>query len=78
MLEETYAGKMYFKSQKRRTDVLCFSDLTASIIRQHHEHIEDDDRTKIIKSAVKLIQNDILVRFCELFKYVMITNVRIT
>ena len=46
-------------SQERRTDVLCFKDLTASIIREHYNNKEDDDKTKIIKSAVKLIQNDI-------------------
>ena len=41
--------------------MLCFKDMTANIIREHHENIEDDDKTKIIKSAVKLIQNDIAV-----------------
>ena len=51
MLEERW---MYFTSQGRRTDVLCFKDLTASIIREHHNNKEDDDKTKIIKNAVKL------------------------
>ena len=59
MLEERFKGRMYFISQERRTDVLCFKDLIASIIREHHNNKEDDDKTKIIKSAVKLIQNDI-------------------
>ena len=49
----------YFASQERRTDVLSFKDLTASIIQEHHNNKEDDDKTKIIKSAAKLIQNDI-------------------
>ena len=54
-----FRRSMPFSSQERRTDVLCFKDLTASIIREHHNNKEDDDKTKIIKSVVKLIQNDI-------------------
>ena len=57
MLEKHFKERMYFTSEERRTDVLCFKDLTASIIREHHNNKEDDDKTKIIKSAVKLIQN---------------------
>ena len=39
---------------------MCFvlKILTGSIIREHNNK-EDDDKTKIIKSPVKLIQNDI-------------------
>ena len=59
MLEEHFKERMYFTSKERRTNVLCFKDLTASIIQEHHNNKEDDDKTKIIKSAVKLIQNDI-------------------
>ena len=59
MLEEHFKERMYFTSQERRTDVLCFKDLTATIIRENHNNKEDDDKTKIIKSAIKLIQNDI-------------------
>ena len=39
--------------------MFCLKDLIAGIIREHHNNKEDDDKTKIIKSAVKLIQNDI-------------------
>ena len=46
---------MYFTSQERRTDLLCFKDLTTSIIQENHNNKEDDDKTRIIKSAVKLI-----------------------
>ena len=28
-------------------------------MREHIENLEDDEKTKIIKSAIKLIQNDI-------------------
>ena len=52
---------MYFTSQERRTDLLCFKDLATSIIQEHHNNKEDDDKTRIIKSAVKLIQNDIVL-----------------
>ena len=47
--------RIYFYSEERRTDVLCLKDLTASIIREHHYNKEDDYKTKINKSAVKLI-----------------------
>ena len=33
MLVDIYQEKMYFTSQKRRTDVLCFKHMSASIIR---------------------------------------------
>ena len=59
MLEEHFKERMYFTSQQGKTDVLCFKDLTDSIIREHQNNKNDDDKTKIIKSAVKLIQNDI-------------------
>ena len=32
MLEEHFKERIYFTSQERRTDVLCFKDLAASII----------------------------------------------
>ena len=59
MLVDRYQDKMYFTSQERRTDVLYFKDMTASIIREYHDNSEDDDNTKIINTAVKLIKNDI-------------------
>ena len=39
--------------------MLCFKDVTASIIREYHNNTEDDNKTTIIISAVKLIINDI-------------------
>ena len=59
MIVDRYQEKMYFTSQERRTDVLCFKDMSASIIREYHDNTEDDDKTKIISTAVKLIKNDI-------------------
>ena len=43
----------------KRCNAIFFSERGKSIIREHHNNKEDDDKTKIIKSAVKLIQNDI-------------------
>ena len=37
---------------------MCFV-LKRTIIREHRNNKEDDDKTKIIKSAVKLTENDI-------------------
>ena len=56
MLIERYQEKMYFTSQEWRTDVLYFKDMNASIIREHHDNTEDNDKTKIINTAVKLIK----------------------
>lgn len=51
-LGENYNKRLCFTSKERRSDVLCFKDLTADIMRQHHENIEVDKKTTIIKSAV--------------------------
>ena len=49
---------MYFTSQERRTGVLCFKDMNASIIREYYDNIQDDGKTKIIYTAVKLVNNN--------------------
>ena len=56
MLVDRYLEKMYFNSQERRTDVLCFKDMSASIIREYHDNTEDDGKAKIINTALKLIK----------------------
>ena len=56
MLVDRYLEKMYFTSQKRRTDILCFKDISASIIRENHGNTEDDDKTKLINTTMKLIK----------------------
>ena len=65
---------MYFISQERRTDVLCFKDMSASIIREYHDNTEDDNKTKIINTAVKLIKNDISLLQIDRSVYPSITE----
>ena len=55
MLVDRCQEKMYFTSKERRTDVLRFKDMSVSIIREYHDNNEDDDKTKIINTAGKLI-----------------------
>ena len=52
ILVDRYQEKMYFTSQERWTDVQCFKDMSASIIREYHDNTEDDDKTGTINTAV--------------------------
>ena len=58
VLVDRYQEKIYFTLQERRTYVLCFKDMSASIIREYHDNNEDRDKRKIINTPVKLIKND--------------------
>ena len=60
MLVDRYQEKMYFISQEQQTDVLCFKDMSASVIREYHDDTEDDDKTKIVNTAVKFIKKQYL------------------
>ena len=66
MLVDKYQEKMYFTSHKRRTDVLCF--------KEYHDNTEDDDMTKVINTAVKLIKNDISLLEIDRSVYPFITE----
>ena len=74
MLVDRYQEKMYFTSQERRPNVLCFKDMSASIIREYHDNTEDDDKTKLINTAVKLIKNDMSLLEIDRSVYPSITE----
>ena len=66
---------MYVTSHDRRTDVLCFKDMSASIIREYHDNTEDDGKTKIISTAAKLIKNDISLLKIDRSVYTSVTEI---
>ena len=48
--------------------------MSASIIREYHDNTEDDDKIKIINTAVKLIKNNISLLEIDRLVYSSITE----
>ena len=74
MLVDRCQEKMYFISQEQQTVVLCFEDMSASIVREYHNNTEADDKTKIINTAAKFIKNDISLLEIDRSVYSSITE----
>lgn len=57
-----YGEDIFFTSDERRSDIMCFKSRAKEILRDHHQSLRNDDGNedmKIIKTAVKLIKNSI-------------------
>ena len=56
-----YAEKLHFVSEDGKKDILCFTDVTNTILRDYQKKKEStkDEKNLIIETAAQLIQNDI-------------------